>query len=161
VAFARRPLVSHRHAILILPVIILPPVVSLLLDTSRPIWLQMPTHLAAFFVVALVCHGELARTRPRAAHLTDFYFWLSLGGVLGGLFNVLLAPVMFSSHAEYPIGLVTALWLRPASEQSERSERRGGGAAPQSRSLKQTSDRIKIRSVSDGSAWGWGPMRTK
>ena len=142
VAFARRPLVSHRHAILILPVIILPPVVSLLLDTSRPIWLQMPTHLAAFFVVALVCHGELARTRPRAAHLTDFYFWLSLGGVLGGLFNVLLAPVMFSSHAEYPIGLVTALWLRPASEQSERSERRGGGVpAP----LKDEPERLSAR----------------
>ena len=26
---------------------------------------------------------------------------------------------------------------------------------------KQTKDSTKIRSVSDGSAWGWGPMRTK
>jgi hypothetical protein len=26
---------------------------------------------------------------------------------------------------------------------------------------KQPSDHFKIRSVSDGSAWGWGPMRTK
>ena len=25
---------------------------------------------------------------------------------------------------------------------------------------KQMNDRLKIRSVSDGSAWGWGPMRT-
>jgi len=27
--------------------------------------------------------------------------------------------------------------------------------------IEQTSDRIKIRSVSDGSAWGWGPTRYK
>jgi hypothetical protein len=26
---------------------------------------------------------------------------------------------------------------------------------------KQINDRRKIRSVSDGSAWGWGPMRIK
>ena len=26
---------------------------------------------------------------------------------------------------------------------------------------KQKDARLKIRSVSDGSAWGWGPMQTK
>ena len=26
---------------------------------------------------------------------------------------------------------------------------------------KQTIERVKIRSVSDGSAWGWGPTRIK
>ena len=34
-------------------------------------------HLATFFFTALVCHGELARSRPDAAHLTEFYIWMS------------------------------------------------------------------------------------
>lgn len=119
VAFARRPPLPHRHATLLMPIVILPPVVALVLDAARPIALQIPAHLLAFFVVALVCHGELARTRPRAIHLTDFYVWLSLGGVLGGLFNVLLAPLLFSTYAEYPIGLVMALLLRPRFDQDE------------------------------------------
>jgi spermidine synthase len=120
VAFARRPVLSHRAATLMLPVVMLPPIISLMLGTARPIAFQIPAHLIAFFVIAVVCHGELARTRPSAAHLTDFYFWLSLGGVLGGLFNVLVAPAIFSTQAEYPLGLVAALFLRPSDGATER-----------------------------------------
>jgi len=38
--------------------------------------------------------------------LTDFYFCLSIGGVLGGMFNALLAPVIFPDVWEYPIAVV-------------------------------------------------------
>jgi hypothetical protein len=34
--------------------------------------------------------------------------WLSVGGVLGGVFNALLAPLLFNSVAEYPLALVLA-----------------------------------------------------
>src|SRR5262249_31611502 len=61
-----------------------------------------------------VCHGELARTRPGARHLTEFYLLMSLGGVLGGLFNALVAPVVFDRGLEYPIVLVLACLLMPA-----------------------------------------------
>jgi hypothetical protein len=70
-------------------------------------------HLLTLFVVAMVCHGELARRRPAPAHLTEFYLLLSLGGVLGGLFNSLVAPVLFESVLEYPLVIVLACLLLP------------------------------------------------
>ena len=67
----------------------------------------------------MVCHGELARDRPPTGQLTEFYLWMSLGGVLGGLFNALLAPLVFSSVVEYPLVLVLACLLRPAPAATE------------------------------------------
>ena len=63
----------------------------------------------------MVCHGELADARPSTIHLTEFYLWLSVGGVLGGLFNALLAPVIFKALTEYPLMIAVACLLRPAS----------------------------------------------
>lgn len=68
--------------------------------------------LATFYVVALACHGQLAADRPSRRHLTEFYLWLSLGGVLGGLLNVLAAPLVFSVAMEYPLMLAAACLLR-------------------------------------------------
>ncbi len=77
-----------------------------------PLLMVFPLHLAAFVFVALLCHGELARDRPSAAHLAEFYFWISFGGMLGGTFNTLVAPAIFSGIGEYPLALVLAcLWL--------------------------------------------------
>jgi hypothetical protein len=64
-----------------------------------------------FFVVTLALHDELARRRPAVALLTEFYLCVSLGGVLGGLFNALLAPMLFSNLFEYPLGLAAAAGL--------------------------------------------------
>jgi SAM-dependent methyltransferase len=63
----------------------------------------------------MVCHGELAKTRPATTYLTEFYLWLSVGGVLGGLFNALLAPMVFDTLAEYPLMIALACLLRPPS----------------------------------------------
>ena len=70
-------------------------------------------HLAVLFVTAMVCHGELARSRPGAGHLTEFYIWMSAGGVLGGIFNALVAPLVFPTVAEYPLVIAVACMLRP------------------------------------------------
>jgi len=70
--------------------------------------------LLTFFVTAMVCHGELANDRPAARHLTEFYLWMSLGGVLGGLFNALLAPVVFKEVFEFPLMLAAACLVRPS-----------------------------------------------
>src|SRR5262245_13480244 len=75
--------------------------------------IQLLLEGATFFAVALMCHGELARTRPSAKHLTGFYLIMSLGGMLGGLFNALVAPLVFTFVSEYPISLVAALFLLP------------------------------------------------
>jgi hypothetical protein len=66
-----------------------------------------------FFVSALMCHGELARTRPPARYLTAFYLWMSAGGVVGGIAAGLIAPYVFNWVAEYPILLALALLCRP------------------------------------------------
>ena len=36
-------------------------------------WITIPLHIATFIVLALLCHGELARNRPGIGHLTEFY----------------------------------------------------------------------------------------
>ena len=63
--------------------------------THLPIQLLLigSLQLLAFFVIAMVRHGQLAADRPAGVHLTEFYLWMSLGGVLGGLFNSLAAPL--------------------------------------------------------------------
>jgi len=63
------------------------------------------------FVAGLVCHGQLAQLRPPAERLTEFYLWVALGGALGGAFNALLAPVLFSSVTEYPLAIAAAAAL--------------------------------------------------
>src|SRR5207247_5409600 len=70
-------------------------------------------HVVVFFVCALVCHGELARTRPPARYLTAFYLWLATGGVIGGIAAGLIAPYVFSWVAEYPILIALAVLCRP------------------------------------------------
>lgn len=114
-AFARKPLFPNhlvqRYGV---PLAVLLLTLVLLSEATEPIWLLLLLHLAGLFIVALACHGELANTRPDVAHLTEFYLWLSLGGVLGGAFNALLAPVLFVTVTEYPLVLILACLLRPA-----------------------------------------------
>lgn len=64
--------------------------------------------LALFLIVALACHGELARRRPEPVRLTQFYLCMSFGGVIGGAFVALAAPLAFPDLFEYPILIVAA-----------------------------------------------------
>jgi hypothetical protein len=73
-----------------------------------PIGIVVPAHFLFFFVIALTCHMRVAALRPAAARLTEFYVFLSIGGALGGIFNALLAPILFSWTYEYEIVLVLA-----------------------------------------------------
>jgi spermidine synthase len=69
-------------------------------------------------MVAMVCHGELARTRPSTDRLTLFYLLMSVGGALGGVFNALIAPVVFTDIYEYEIVMVLACFILPSLEGS-------------------------------------------
>ena len=109
--FARRPLISHRRLLQVHPLIMI--LGAAFFWAHNPFYLLLPLHLVVFFVAAMVCHGELISRRPAASHLTEFYFWMSLGGMLGGVFNALLAPVLLDSIAEYPLVLALACLARP------------------------------------------------
>lgn len=111
VVFARRPLVPHGLSIRLLPVVLVAVGMVLASGATTPVPWLAGLHLLGFFVVALVCHGELARDRPETGQLTAYYLWMSLGGVLGGAFTALLAPVLFDRVAEYPLVLVAAAWI--------------------------------------------------
>jgi hypothetical protein len=68
-----------------------------------------------FFVIAISAHGRAAQLKPEPNGLTAFYFWLSLGGALGGLFNT-AAPYLFHNIYEFPIVLLLSLLALPASQ---------------------------------------------
>ncbi len=74
----------------------------------RPTWLVAAAHVLLLFLGSVVCHRALATLRPPVERLTEFYLLLSVGGVLGGIFNGLVAPFLFDDLVEYPlaIGLV-------------------------------------------------------
>ncbi|WP_312594933.1 fused MFS/spermidine synthase [Brevundimonas sp.] len=82
--------------------------------------LVFTVNLAAFFFTALMCHQRLAARRPPPDRLTEFYLLLSLGGVVGGAFNGLIAPMVFNMVWEYPLVLVAAALLRPRSRREMR-----------------------------------------
>jgi hypothetical protein len=112
--FATRPLLPHRLMVRALPIVLLPLFITIIAGAAEPLQLLLPLHLVGFFVVAMVCHGELAADRPHPRYLTEFYLLMSLGGALGGSFNALLAPLIFTRVLEYPLALVLAGMLLPA-----------------------------------------------
>ncbi len=77
----------------------------------------IPLFAAGLFVACMVCHGELAKRKPAPQHLTLFYLMVALGGALGGVVVALIAPHVFRSYWELPLGMiacalltVTTLW---------------------------------------------------
>jgi SAM-dependent methyltransferase len=68
-------------------------------------WL-IPIFVIGLFLCCMMCHGELARRKPAPQHLTLFYLMVSLGGALGGMFVALIAPHVFRTYLELPLGLL-------------------------------------------------------
>ena len=114
VVFARRPLISRYWLNRLFPFYALPLLGMVLLGGGGPLWLLAILHFGAFFLGALLCHGELAADRPAAGHLTEFYWWLAVGGATGGLLTALVAPLVFNDFFEYPLAIIGAALLRPA-----------------------------------------------
>lgn len=113
IVFSKRPLISHRLVIAIFPALLALVVFQLAVNvtytdsvfnafTSSTL-LIFTIHLVALLFGALLCHGELAKDRPSPARLTEFFLWMSIGGVLGGVFNALIAPAIFVQVVEYSI----------------------------------------------------------
>ncbi|WP_181704914.1 fused MFS/spermidine synthase [Chthonobacter rhizosphaerae] len=111
--FRRNAAASHRRMLTLQPIALGILVVVTWGGLQLPLPAGIAVHLAVFFITAMVCHGELVRRRPPPARLTEFYLLMSLGGVLGGGFATLAAPVLFSTVVEYPLLLVAGLLCRP------------------------------------------------
>ena len=112
--FAKRPLISHAWMVRREPFLILAGLIPTVAQSKLSFPILLTLYLTVLFGVAMVCHGELARTRPAVCQLTEFYLCMSIGGVLGGLFNALMAPLIFRTVLELPLALILAALLRPA-----------------------------------------------
>ena len=120
--FARKPIFPHPLMLRAQPFLLIPLGILFYWGFTKIVaWPFIPFHLLAFFVTAMVCHGEIAYSRPSTSHLTEYYLWISIGGVLGGLFNTLVAPQVFNSLVEYPIMVVIACLLRPSLDSINQS----------------------------------------
>lgn len=126
--FARRQILSHRLMCALLPFAVVVPLVLAAGNVTGSLYL-LAFPLVALFVAAMVCHGELAASRPQVRDLTEFYVWLSLGGAIGGLFNVLVAPLIFKTTTEYPLGLLLAC-LVPAVARQVKQKRINAARSP-------------------------------
>lgn len=117
VVFAWWPEQARRLLGRLTPMLLLFLVILFESGAAEPVALIAALHLLVFAAVAFLCHGELARDRPVAEHLTAFTLMLSLGGVLGGLACALVAPVAFRRLGliEYPLAVVLAALVRPGS----------------------------------------------
>lgn len=129
IAFGRHPRWVRTATLLTAPGLMLL-LVFLIVTAWRPsrFWMGLAPHFLAFFLGALACHLELVRLRPAGQRSTEFYFWMSLGGVLGGLFNALIAPLVFTNLTEYPLVIILCCAIMPSAV-AERS------SSPQTRLL--------------------------
>jgi spermidine synthase len=124
-AFSSSGHVWRRPARTAFPLLLIPLALMMCTGARMPQALMFAPHVLAFVAAAFLCHGQLADGRPSSAHLTEFYLWISFGGMLGGLFNALAAPFMFNSVAEYPVVLVLACLMLPAEKPGTSDEKIG------------------------------------
>jgi hypothetical protein len=130
IVFSRRPIIPHWLVVAVQPLFVIALIGVIIADPIKSVFAshadfvfqpvktivgQIAVHVVVFFVCALMCHGELARTRPAPNYLTVFYLWMSAGGVIGGIAAGLLAPYVFNWIAEYPVLIALAVLCRPGT----------------------------------------------
>jgi hypothetical protein len=105
-AFARRPLLKFDRLLPVLfPALMVAAWMSLVGPRSQ---LRAAFEIVMFLICGIVLHGELAADRPSTKYLTEYYFWMALGGCLGGTLVGIVAPAVFPSYVEFPLILVLA-----------------------------------------------------
>jgi spermidine synthase len=111
IVFARRPLIATSWMSRAEPYALVILVIPLFWSLRMPGLVGIVAHVVVLFIVSMVCHGKLAARRPPPSRLTEFFVWVAVGGLVGGTFNALVAPVVFSGPYEFPIVLALAAVL--------------------------------------------------
>jgi hypothetical protein len=112
-AFAQSTAGVVFSATRVLPFVVVPLVLVMSAGFTHAAW--VPLHLLAFFVGSVACHGALNQLRPLARYARTFYVTIAIGGLLGGIFNALVAPIVFDRVIEYPLAVVLACLIAPAT----------------------------------------------
>jgi len=80
---------------------------------SRSPYFSATLGLSLLFVVAVTLHSAMYRLRPAADRLTGFYLAMSVGGLIGGFFCAIAAPIVFDWSYEHPLLILAAAALIP------------------------------------------------
>src|ERR1051326_6921217 len=123
IAFGRRFHLSPVTLSQIVPVVLLilfPLVAADKSVSANLIWYILGSHVLVLFAGALLCHTALASRRPDTQHLTEFYFWVALGGALGGIFTAVIAPFIFKTVVEYPLLVAMIAFFRQKPNPEEK-----------------------------------------
>ena len=108
VAFAKTPPIRPQLITAIAPIAVILGLVYTAIHVKEFV-LAIGSTLLIFYMITQYCHNHLAALRPSVKHLTEFYLAMSLGGVLGGAFTALAAPVLFNDVYEYPLMMVASV----------------------------------------------------
>ena len=119
-AFAGRNLLSEHLASTALAGLALLLTLAIVANATEPTSIIVLLHLCFLFVAGMVCHNQLAGDRPDAARLPEFYLCVAIGGMIGGLFNTLIAPTIFNTIVEYPLAIVLACLIRQRDKEINR-----------------------------------------
>jgi len=103
--FASRPINYHAAIVRKLPILLVVAAFLVVSKTLSSPMFSIPFYLVLLLFACVACHGELATTRPPVGGLTHFYLSVAIGGVLGGVFNAILAPLIFKTVVELPLVL--------------------------------------------------------
>jgi hypothetical protein len=112
VAFADNRKMANRITQLA-PVILLVTAAFALMVWGKAVFYGLFASATMLFVVSVSLHSEMYRTRPAPDRLTEFYLLMSLGGMLGGLFCAIFAPLVFDWPWEHPLLILAAAGLLP------------------------------------------------
>lgn len=104
------------------PMLAAPLAIAMILESTQPLIPLALFHLAVVFLITLGCHSRLSSRRPHPTHLTEYFLWIALGGALGGIFNVLVAPLIFTTLAEYPLAIAVGAALVLSSKSPTRDK---------------------------------------
>lgn len=85
---------------------------SLSVGGGLPFYAVLALNLLFFTVSVTICHRELYARRPGVGDLTQFYFFMSLGGVIGGALASLVAPLVFQRLMEFAMLVLAVLLCR-------------------------------------------------
>jgi hypothetical protein len=113
IAYSKRGRRGLPWVIRALPFVALVSMFFVLTRAPANMWVVFGVHMVTLLVVAVAFHGQVARERPKTSRLTEYYLVLSIGGGLGGIFNAILAPVIFDRVIEVHLTMALAFALLP------------------------------------------------
>jgi len=106
IAFSKKEKKDYHSTNLFLYVIFIFIISVLVFTGLENIFIQLAIYSILLFLFCLVCHTELSRLKPHSNYLTSFYLIIAFGGVLGGIFTGIIAPIIFNSYIELIIAFV-------------------------------------------------------